>query len=103
MLNVSNILAISAKLPKASSCDNIMKICQDLDNLNSSHKLPTSTSLDQSSLEHRSIQDILFHVIYKWKCRNFRASSKTLAQTLMELGHYKEAYSIDPTCKLTII
>ncbi len=107
MLNPEKIQQICYNLLRIStSTDNILKISRQLADRKSSQLLHTSLdqfSLDQFTLEHRSIQDILFHAIYTWKCVNVRASSKTLAKTLMELGHYKEAYSIDPTCKLLML
>ena len=47
---------------------------------------------------HVSVDELLFHVIYSWHCKNPTATKKKLASMLPD-DLYKQAVALDPQCE----
>lgn len=46
------------------------------------------------------MDEIMFHVLYNWHCKDRTATKKKLALLLHECGLLKQALSLCPKCKL---
>ena len=51
-----------------------------------------------SAMRHVPVDELLFHVIYSWHCKNPTATKKKLASMLPD-DLYKQAVALDPQCE----
>ena len=104
VLSLKKIQEICDVLLKKSNSSVLINICKRLNAACYEHKDGSEPrdpmTLTQFSMKHKSLKEVLFHVIYSWHCFNPVSSTVTLAKFLMKSGYYNEAFVINPLCKL---
>ena len=48
---------------------------------------------------HTTVDEVLFHVLYSWHCKNPTATMRKLALTLKECDLLKQAIQLDKECE----
>lgn len=103
-MNIFNLNNLVTDILQPSSLVDICKnICKSVpQDINKMQALAKSLDVEYCTEAEYTKEEILFDVLYNWHRKNPLADKLDLARRMHQFGFIKEAYTLDPTCKLLL-
>ncbi len=96
-LNYDNIGKVTQLLLNGTTSEEVHKICNFMDDINKGKHKGSDVAVEYDADKP---QDRLFHSLYSWHILNKSHSKIHLAKLLHENEFKKEAFIVEPLCKL---
>ena len=83
--------------------ENLLKICQKLSSFKAQNIKILAEKLDVwkdiEDQRNKPVEELLFHVLFNWHCKNPSATKQRLARIFKECEFLSEAMMLDSTCE----